>query len=202
MAEELQHLIEQIRKEGVETASKEADAIVSQAKDKAAKIVNEAETKAKSLVEKAKKDARAQEERVIRSLKQAARDLVITLGQACENVVTEVLEKETSAKLSGDFLQKLLETVVSQREEDDVTVEVSPEDAKKLAKFCGALAKKTGKEISLEEQSDVLSGFRIGFKGQSVRLDYTGEALGEALSAFLRPELAKAVSEVAREASA
>ena len=37
------------------------------------------------------------------------------------------------------------------------------------------------------------------YAGQNASLDYTGEAVAEALAAFLRPELAKTVSGVARE---
>ena len=51
----------------------------------------------------------------------------------------------------------------------------------------------------LSEMINSLSGFKVAFKDRNVYLDYTGEAIAEALGAFLRPELAKTVSAIARE---
>ncbi len=68
-----------------------------------------------------------------------------------------------------------------------------------LAAFCAEQARKSGQEIELKSDSEVLSGFKVGFKDKSVYLDFTGEAVADALGAFLRPELAKAVSGIARE---
>jgi hypothetical protein len=53
--------------------------------------------------------------------------------------------------------------------------------------------------MELVSDSEVLSGFTVGFKDRNVYLDYTGEAIAGALAAFLRPELAKTVSAVAAE---
>ncbi len=52
MAEELQHLIERIRKEGVESGEKAAESLVAEAKKKAAAIVADAQKQAKDLVAK------------------------------------------------------------------------------------------------------------------------------------------------------
>ena len=53
MAEELQHLIERIRKEGVESGEKAADSLVAEAKKKAAR------TKAKAGLDEARKAKKA-----------------------------------------------------------------------------------------------------------------------------------------------
>jgi V/A-type H+-transporting ATPase subunit E len=198
MAEELKHLIEQIQKEGVDKANEEAANIISQAKEKAAKIVAEAEEQAHQNLEKAKTTSDAFAERSVKTLEQAARDLLITVGQGCEKVVTELLGKEIEKTLSGDLLQNIITGVVTQGS-DNVELVVSENDKTALISFCAELAKKSGKEIDLTSDSEVLSGFKIGFKGQNVYLDYTSEAIAEALAAFLRPELAKTVSGVARE---
>ena len=198
MAEELKHLIEQIQKEGVEKANEQADDILSQAKAKAAKIVAEAEAKAQKTQQNAETQAKAFAERSTKTLEQAARDLLITVGQGCEKVVTEVLGKEVNSALSGDLLQKMISSVIQQGK-TDAELTVSDSDKIKLTTFCADLAKKSGKAIDLASDSEVLSGFKIAFKDKNVYLDYTGEALAEALAAFLRPELAKTVSTVARE---
>jgi V/A-type H+-transporting ATPase subunit E len=199
MAEELKHLIEQIQKEGVEKADEQANTILSQAKDRAAKIVAEAETKAHDALLKAKNESEAFAERSVKTLEQAARDLLITVGQGCEKVVTETLGQKVSDALSGDLLQKMILSVVEQNKGSSIELSVSEADKTALAAFCAEQAKQSGQEIALVSDSEVLSGFKVGFKDQNVYLDVTGEAVATALAAFLRPELAKTVSRVARE---
>ena len=198
MAEELKHLIEQIQKEGVEKADERANTIISQAKEKAAKIVAEAEEKAHEALLKAKNQSEAFSERSVKTLEQAARDLLITVGQGCEKVVAEVLGKEVDGALSGDLLQKMVASVMEQGS-GGVKLSVSESDKATLTEYCAEQAKKSGKEIELVSDSEILSGFKVGFKNKNVYLDYTGEAIANALAAFLRPELAKTVSAVARE---
>ncbi len=199
MAEELKHLIEQIQKEGVEKADEQANTIISQAKEKAAKIVAEAEKKAHDSLLKAKNESDAFAERSEKTLEQAARDLLITVGQGCEKVVTAVLGKEVDGVLSGDVLEKMVLAVVGQNEESSVELNVSEADQAALSAFCAEQVRTTGREIELKSDAEVLSGFKVGFKDKNVYLDFTGETVAEALAAFLRPELAKTVSGIARE---
>ena len=199
MAEELKHLIEQIQKEGVEKADEQANTIISQAKEKAAKIVAEAEEKAHESLLKSKNESEAFAERSVKTLEQAARDLLITVGQGCEKVVTEILGKSVAGALSGGLLEKMVLAVVEQNKESSVELGVSESDKAALTAFCAEQAKKSGQEIELVSDSEILSGFKVGFKGKNVYLDFSGEAVAEALASFLRPELAKTVSSVARE---
>jgi len=199
MAEELKHLIEQIQKEGVEKADEQANTIISQAKEKAAKIVAEAEQKAHDSLLKSKNESDAFAERSVKTLEQAARDLLITVGQGCEKVVTAVLGKEVDGALSGDLLEKMILGVVEQNKGGAIELGVSESDQAALAAFCAEQARKSGQEIELVSDSEILSGFKVGFKDKNVYLDFTGEAVAEALAAFLRPELAKTVSGIARE---
>lgn len=199
MAEELKHLIEQIQKEGVEKANEQADTIISQAKEKGAKIVAEAEEKAHTILKKAKTESEAFAERSVKTLEQAARDLLITVGQGCEKVVTGTLGGEVDATLSGDFLQQMIQSVVDSSTGSTIVLSVTDKDKASLVAFCADLARKTGKEIELVTDAEILSGFTVGFKDKNVYLDYTGEALANALGSFLRPELAKTVSAVAQQ---
>jgi V/A-type H+-transporting ATPase subunit E len=199
MAEELKHLIEQIQKEGVEKANEQAETIISQAKEKAARIVSEAEDKAHQVIKKAEEESSAFAERSIKTLEQAARDLLITVGQGCEKVATGTLGKQVESTLSGDFLESLIRQVVEQSKDSGLRLTVSESDKSALAGFCAEEARKAGAEIELVSDAEVLSGFKVAYKDRNVYLDYTGEAIAEALSAFLRPELAKIVSAIAQE---
>jgi V/A-type H+-transporting ATPase subunit E len=198
MAEELKHLIEQIQKEGVEKANTEADSIISKAKKKAAKIIADAEAQAADKLKKAEIEADAFSERSAKTLEQAARDLLITVGQGCEKVVTTVLGNEVKATVTGDVLKKMIADVVAQGN-SGATVRVSEEDKAALTAYCADLAKQSGQSIELVSDNEILNGFKVVFDGKNVSLDYTGADIAEALSAYLRPELAKTVSGIARE---
>ncbi|VGO18900.1 hypothetical protein [Pontiella sulfatireligans] len=198
MAEELKHLIEQIQKEGVEKANEQAETIISQAKGKAAKIIAEAEEKSNAALAKAKTESEAFAERSVKTLEQAARDLLITVGQGCEKVVTAVLGKEVDGALSGNVLEKMITSAVAMGS-GSVQLVVSENDKAALTSYCASIAKSSGQSIELTSDSEILSGFKVSFKDKNVYLDYTGEAVAEALATFLRPELAKTVSVVARE---
>jgi V/A-type H+-transporting ATPase subunit E len=199
MAEELKHLIEQIQKEGVEKAQKEADALIKKAKTKADKITAKAEEKAEKTRQKAEADAEAFAQRSIKTLEQAARDLLITVGQGCEKVITETLGQATEKALSGDLLEKMILRVVEQHPDESLELHVSEKDKKGLVAFCTQLASKKKQTIELVSDAEVLNGFKLGFKDKSVYLDFSGEAIAESLASFLRPELAKIVSGVAQE---
>lgn len=199
MAEELKHLIEQIQKEGVEKANAQAEILISQAKEKAAKIVKEAEHKAHEMLLKAKNESEAFAERSVKTLEQAARDLLITVGQGCEKVVTTVLDKEVGGALSGELLEKMILSVIAQNKGGAIELSVSDSDKVALAAFCAGQAKQSGQTIELSTDSEILSGFKVSFKDKNVYLDFSGEAVANALGSFLRPELAKTVSGIARE---
>ena len=66
----------------------------------------------------------------------------------------------------------------------------SSNDTIEIVDFDGLYGK-----IDLSVDSSILSGFKIQFKENQVFLDYTNESLSNSLSEFLRPELAKIVSE-------
>ena len=108
MAEELQPLLDQIRKEGVDKAEAEAAEILSKAKEKAAQMVREAEAKAKELVAKAETDSEVFTQRSIATLEQSARDVLITVGQGIENILSELVAESVDQALGIEVLEKIM----------------------------------------------------------------------------------------------
>ena len=139
MAEELQPLLEQIRKEGVEKAQKEASDILAQAKEKAAQMVRDAETKAKELVVKAEADAEIYTQRSTATLKQAARDVLITVGQGIENIIAELVSESTNEALKIEVLEqmmvKMAEACAAHHGETRIELLISEADQKEMVKF-------------------------------------------------------------------
>ena len=207
MAEELQHLIERIQKEGVEKADAQAAKIISQAKEKAAAHVREAEEKAKTLVAKGEKDAQAFMERSIRSLEQAARDLLITVGQGVENILSDLVAESVDKALTIEVLEQMLVKMAEayaarQGEEGRIELLVSPQDQQALVKFFGDRYKeRLVRGVKLHVDNDIFKGFKVSFVEGHVQHDFTREAIAESLVNFLRPQLAEIVHRIAREES-
>ena len=202
MAEELQHLIERIRKEGVESGAQAADALVAEAKQKAATIVAEAQKQAKDLVTKAEQDAAAFAERGRATLQQAARDLLISIGGAVGDVVGGIVDAKVGAALSPDLMaQMLLKLAAAYAQnggEGGIVAMLGEADAAAvLAYFAKEYQDKLAAGIQIESSKEVFKGFRVGAKGGQVFHDFTKEAIAESLAHFLRPELGQIVKKAA-----
>jgi V/A-type H+-transporting ATPase subunit E len=205
MAEELQPLLDQIRKEGVEKADAEAAEILAQAKEKAAQTVRDAEAKAKALIAKAETDSEVFTQRSIATLEQAARDVLITVGQGIENIISEIVAESVDEALGIDVLEKMMvsmaEACADKQGETRIELLVGEDDQKELVTFfANKYSKKMDQGIELHVDNEILKGFKVSFADDHVYLDFTQEAIAEALTAFLRPKLAEIVGRVAQGA--
>ena len=205
MAEELQHLIERIQREAVDTGEQQAAKIVTQAREKAAALIKEAEQKAASILEKADADARLFTARGEQALAQAARDLLISVGKGVERIFDQLVVGAVDQTLSGDALQPILERVITSFIKDggqtqSLDVLLSPDDKAALEsifkqKFAAAM--KDGLEIKTDTR--MAKGFKVRLRDKHVEHDFSREAIAEAVSAYLRPVLAETVYKISRE---
>ena len=117
MAEEIQYLIDQIQKEGVEKAELEAEKIINEAKSEAEKIINEAKSEAEKSKSEAVDEAKSLKNKSITAIDQAARDLLITLGQSCEKVVLSTLDVSIKKELKHDYLKMLINKIIENQNE-------------------------------------------------------------------------------------
>ena len=202
MAEELQHLIERIRKEGVESGEKAAESLVAEAKQKAAKIVADAQKQAKDLVAKAETDSAAFAERGQATLRQAARDLLISVGGAIGKVVGGIVEAKVGAALTPDLMAQMLLKLAEAYAKDGgaggIVAMLGEADAAAVkAAFAKECQNKLAAGIQIESDREIFQGFRAGAKDGQVFHDFTKEAIAESLANFLRPELAQIVKKAA-----
>ena len=202
MAEELQHLIERIRKEGVESGEKAAESLVAEAKQKAAKIVADAQKQAKDLVAKAETDSAAFAERGQATLRQAARDLLISVGGAIGKVVGGIVEAKVGAALTPDLMAQMLLKLAEAYAKDGgaggmVAMLGEADAAAVKAAFAKEYQNKLAAGIQIESDREIFQGFRAGAKDGQVFHDFTKEAIAESLANFLRPELAQLVKKAA-----
>jgi V/A-type H+/Na+-transporting ATPase subunit E len=208
MAEqELQHLIERIRREAIDDAEKKAETIVSGARDKAAARLKETEAKAETILRKAEEDAKVFVHRSRRTLEQAARDLLITVGQGVENILSDIVEGALEETLDDDLFRSMLVKIAEAYAERDgnesrIEVLVSEKDREQLVQFfAGRYRDSLAKGVEIHSDNKILKGFRVSVTDGRVQHDFTPEAMAEALSAFLRPHLSEIVHRAARGAA-
>ena len=204
MSDQLQPLLERLQQEGVEEAERQAEHIVSQAQHKAASIVREAEERKKTILEQAKRDAEVYTQRSRTTLEQAARDLLLTVANGIENILSDLVAEAVEESLDGETLKALLAKVVDQcLSDEDVAkweIRLNPEDREQLVQFFAQRYKeRMGQGIELKDDQEILKGFQISFHDSHISLDFTADAVSEALSSLLQPHLAEIVTRVAGE---
>ena len=109
---QLQELVDKIKKDGIEAANTQADAIIKEAEEKAAGILASAKKEAEDIVrngrESAERDAKAAED----SIKQAARNLLISFRDGLTAELDAVIKAETSAAYDSAVLKAALPDVI------------------------------------------------------------------------------------------
>lgn len=203
MAEDLQHLIDAIQKEGVDKAEAEAEKIRSDARNEAKRIVEEAENQARDIREKAEKEGQALQERGEKALQQAARNILISLGRDLEKLLERVVLDEVQAELKPELMQDVLEHMAKVYFERNLCggtldIYMNQEDEKALAKFFTEKMRDKLKEgLQVHLSPDITRGFRVSFREEQFYHDFTPPAIAEELCSFLQPRLQKVVREVA-----
>lgn len=201
MQEELQPLIDRIKNEAVDTARHEAQRIIADAEKNAANIVTDAELKAKSLVEKADRDAAAFTERSLNTLTQASRDILITIGAGIDKMFSDIIAASVSKSMDHATIQEMLIKLAdayggSQGKSNRIEVLLGKEDGEKLgALLKERLSEKFSGGVEIRVDNSAFRGFKVSFSEGSVYHDFSSEAIAEAISAFLRPQLARIVQD-------
>ncbi len=202
MAEELQHLIDRIQKEALDQAEAKAADILAKAKAKAAALVSDAEGHAADILAKAEKDAQVFAERAEKTLEQSARDLLITVGQGVGNILDDIVAGSVAQALDAstvcEMLAHMAEQCVHLPHETRLEILVSPEDQQQIVQyFAEQYRKKLVQGVEIHTDNEVLKGFKVSMRQNQVYLDFTDEAIAEAICEFLRPRLAKIVRRAA-----
>ncbi|MFW5870198.1 MAG: hypothetical protein ACOCVL_00895 [Candidatus Sumerlaeota bacterium] len=205
MAEDLQHLLDTIKKDGIDKAQVEADSIVKEAREKAAQIVEEAREEAQSIREEAEKDADQSAERGKRALKQAARDVIISVERGVEKVLERTVNRTVEEALTPDQVKEILSRAIEGYMREACSggrcdLFLSQDDEKALAKFFSAKLHELAQSgITLHTDTRISSGFRLSIKEEHVYFDFSGQAVAEELNRHLQPSLREVVMEIIKE---
>ena len=197
---QLQELIDQIKKDGVEAAETQAEAILTAAKAEAEKIISDAKVQAEKLI----LDAKTENERTVKSgedaLRQAGRNLLISFRESVTKELKAILTENVSGIYSSEELAQIIIKAVdgwtSKPDAEDITVILNSEDLKKLEDtVLSGLKDKMQKGITLKANDTFDGGFRIAVNDGGAYYDYSKDAVTEMLADYLSPKIAALLRE-------
>ncbi len=197
---QLQELIDQIKKDGVDAAEAEATTIVDCAKAEAEKIIADAKAQAEKILA----DAKAENERMVKSsddaIRQSGRNLLITFRESVTKELNAIVGDAVNAVYSADSLTKLVADVVEgwakNPDAEDITVILNTEDVKVLEEAAlASLKDKISKGITLKANDNFDGGFRISVNNGAAYYDYSAEAVVDMMSNYLSPKVTKLLKE-------
>jgi V/A-type H+-transporting ATPase subunit E len=203
--EQLQSLLDRIRREGVERAEEEAARITAEAQERAAGIVAEGEARAEALRRDAEAAAAASEARGQVALEQAARDFLLSLQNGIEAVLREALCDTVATALRPDVVAEILVRLADayaahDMNESRVDVLLSPEDRAAVGSLVLEKYRElVGQGLTLRLDRGVDKGFKVSFVDYDLYHDFTAAAIAEALAPVLKAPLCDIVQRAAEE---
>ena len=200
MEVQLQELIEQIKKDGVETAEEEAKAIVEAAKSDAEKIIADAQAQADKILSL----ARTETERMTKSsedaIRQAGRNLLISFRESVTRELNAIIGENVTAVYSSDAFAELIISIVeswaNKPDAEDIAVILNTQDLNKLEEtLLAALKEKMLKGITLKANDNFDGGCRFAVNNGSAYYDYSAEAVVDMLSNNHSPKATELLKE-------
>ncbi|MBR5468731.1 MAG: V-type ATP synthase subunit E [Firmicutes bacterium] len=197
---QLQALIDQIKKDGVEAAVTEAESVLKAAKDEAEKIISDAKAQA----EKFLADAKNENERMVKSsedaIRQAGRNLLISFRESVTKEANAIVSENVAAVYSSEaFAQLVIKAVEgwsSKPDAEDIAVILNSDDLKNLEEtLVAGLKEKITNGVTFKANDNFDGGFRIAVNNGGAYYDYSAEAVVDMLSNYLSPKVTALLKE-------
>lgn len=197
---QLQELIDQIKKDGVEVAETEAESILKEAKAEAEKIIAEAQAHADKIMSNAKLENERMTKSSEDAIRQAGRNLLISFRESVTRELKSIIGENVVAVYSSEALAQLIISAVegwsNKPDADEISVILNSEDLKSLEEtLLLALKEKMLKGVTLKANDNFDGGFRIAVNNGSAYYDYSTEAVVDMLSNYLSPKVIELLKE-------
>lgn len=198
---QLQELIDQIKKDGVDAANDEAKSIIEKAKADAEKIIADAKAEANKILTNAK----AENEKMVKSsedaIQQAGRNLLISFRESVARELKAIISENVVATYSSDTFVKLIINVVeswaNKPDAEDLSLILNSNDLNTIeSNLLAALKDKMLQGVTLKANDNFDGGFRIAVNNGDAYYDYSTDAVVDMLSNYLSPK----VTELLRKA--
>ncbi len=200
MSQQLQDLIEKIKKDGVDEASALSRDIEMQARKKAEQIIAQANQQAQEIT----LEAQAQKQKLMDAtqvaLKQAARDMLLNLRKEIKATLENIIAADVQSSLTSENLARLIEEAVRGYLQNatiqDIILKVNSKDLKVLQNgFLSELQTKLKQNLTLKPSDSMAAGFTISFDSGKSFFDFTDKSLAEYLAGFVNVQLALLLKE-------
>lgn len=197
---QLQELIDQIKKDGVEVAETEAKNIVESAKAEAEKIIADAKTQADKILA----DAKTENERMVKSsedaIRQAGRNLLISFRESVTRELNAIVAETVDSVYSADSLSQLIINVVeswaNKPDVENIEAILNSNDVEVLEKTAfSSLKARISKGVTLKANDNFDGGFRVAVNNGGAYYDYSTEAVVDMMSNYLSPKVVKLLKE-------
>lgn len=195
MAEDIQGLIEKIKREGIQAAEVKAHDIEAQAKQNAAEIIKKARQEAEIILENAKEMSARTEKNTQALLTQAARDLILGFKKEINNILNKIIAAEIKPALSGEQIAELIFALIkdyAQAEKEGLVITLPKADRENLEHYLfSRLKEEVKKGITIKTNDDIQTGFQISYDAGKSYYDFTGQSLIDYIGAQIKPTLAE-----------
>lgn len=197
MTSKIFELTEKIYNEGIEKVRKEADGILSAAKEKAKRIEDEAQLKSNKIIAEAKKESDALFESFQSELQSIANETLAVVKQK----ITGCIVAEYSQQVANDLLDDknfvkslLLETVkkwdMGKGSLPDLIVVVPEKQMKEFEEIIQSdVSRFLQKSTQLQIDPTIKNGFRIVADAEGYKVSFTVEDLTNFLRTFMKPKI-------------
>ena len=172
---QIQDLVQSIKRDGIEEARKEADAIVAAAKAKADEIIAASKAEAEKNIENANREIESSKALI----KQAERDAVLSVKKELALVIERILAEKVAKELKEESLAKLVVAAIKGDDPAKYSVEIG--SAKAALK--SALAKEIEKGLEIHPVKG--AGMKLCCKDGSGFYDFSDEEIAALLRPFL-----------------
>ena len=179
---QIQDLVSSIRKDGIDAANAEAEAIISEAKKKAEMIIADAKAEAKNIQETSEKEINILKESAALSAEQAKRDAMLAIKNEVQAEFEKILSAKIKNNLSDAALGKLIQAVVADEDVQNYSVEVAEVSDSLKAE----LAEEIKNGLEIKPTKSVRAGFRLAAKDGSGYFDCSDEEIMQMLMPYFR----------------
>ena len=197
---QLQALIDQIKKDGVDAAVTEAEAVLNAAKAEAEKIISDAKADAEKILINAKNENDKMVKSSEDAIRQAGRNLLISFRESVAKEANAIIAGNVTAAYSAEGLTQLVMKAVegwtSKPDAEDITVILNSEDLKAMEEtLLAGLKEKMANGFTLKANDNFDGGFRIAVNEGGAYYDYSAEAVVDMLSNYLSPKVTALLKE-------
>lgn len=203
MSEQVQSLIDRIRREAVDAAERQARDILAQARERAEALEARARASAAAATEAAERAAADALARGRASLRQAARDVLLELGARFEDMVLEILARGVHEALEPEVVEKVLLSLAdwfgtNGIAEGPLELGIGDSDRERLTQFVMTeLRRRLEQGVTISIDPRLQRGFRLTYSAGGIQHDFTTPAIAAALAPLVRPQLAELVMQAA-----